>query len=73
MKYENKELLTPKELREAYSLEEDEDLNRFVHKVNSLSKGSKIVLIQEEESQRGDSDENYIQPKVVYCVKKQKK
>jgi hypothetical protein len=58
MKYENKELLTPKELREAYSLEEDEDLNRFVHKVNSLSKGSKIVLIQEEESQRGDSDEN---------------
>lgn len=58
MKYENEELLTPKELREAYSLEQDEDLNRFVHKVNSLSKGSKIVLIQEEESQRGDSDEN---------------
>lgn len=53
MKYENEELLTPKELREAYSLEEDEDINRFVHKVNSLSKGSKIVLIQEEESQRG--------------------
>lgn len=58
MKYENEEPLTPKELREAYSLEEDEDLNRFVHKVNSLSKGSKIVLIQEKESQRGDSDEN---------------
>jgi hypothetical protein len=56
MKYENEELLTPKELREAYSLEEDEDLNRFVHKVNSLSKGTKIRLI-EEESQRGDSDE----------------
>lgn len=56
MKYENEKLLTPKELREAYSLEEDEDLNRFVHKVNSLSKGTKIRLI-EEESQRGDSDE----------------
>lgn len=56
MKYENEELLTPKELREAYSLEEDENLNRFVHKVNSLSKGTKIRLI-EEESQRGDSDE----------------
>ena len=56
MKYENEELLTPKELREAYSLEEDEDLNRFVHKVNSLSKVTKIRLI-EEESQRGDSDE----------------
>ena len=51
------ELLTPQELIEAYNLEEGEDLNKFVRKINLLSKGSKIVLIKEEESQRRDSNE----------------
>lgn len=56
MKYENEEFLTPQELRELYDLEEDEDLREFVRKINMLSKGTKIRIIQE--SQRGDSDEN---------------
>ena len=49
------ELLTPQELIEAYNLEEGEDLNKFVRKINLLSKGTKIRII--EESQGGDHDE----------------
>lgn len=56
-KHDYQEFLTPEELRKAYNLEEGEDLNRFVRKINLLSKGSKIVLIQEKESKRRDSDE----------------
>ena len=58
-KHDYQEFLTPEELREAYDLEKDEDLVEFVRKINMLSKGSKIVLIQEEESQRRrDLDED---------------
>ena len=56
MEYENEELLTPKELIEAYNLEEGEDLQKFVRKINKLSKGTKIRLI--EESKGSDLDEN---------------
>ena len=50
------EFLTPEELREAYDLEKDEDLVEFVRKINMLSKGSKIILIEESQG-RDDSDE----------------
>lgn len=56
MKKDYEEYLTPKELRETYGLEEEEDLNRFVRKINLLSKGTKIRII-EEESQGRDQDE----------------
>lgn len=50
------EFLTPEELREAYDLEKDEDLVKFVRKINMLSKGSKIILLEESQG-RDDSDE----------------
>ena len=54
-KHDYQEFLTPEELREAYDLEKDEDLVEFVRKINMLSKGSKIILL--EESQGRDQDE----------------
>ena len=57
MKKDYEEYLTPKELRETYGLEEEEDLSRFVRKINLLSKGTKIRIIEESQSQGGDHDE----------------
>ncbi len=55
-KHDYQEFLTPEELREAYDLEKDEDLVEFVRKINMLSKGSKIILLEESQG-RDDSDE----------------
>ena len=56
---EYEEFLTPQELRETYGLEEDEDLMEFIRKINALSKGTKIRIIEESQSQSqgGDHDE----------------
>ena len=54
--HDYQEFLTPEELREAYDLEKDEDLVEFVRKINMLSKGSKIILLEESQG-RDDSDE----------------
>lgn len=54
---EYEEFLTPKELRETYGLEEEEDLMEFIRKINALSKGTKIRIIEESQSQGGDHDE----------------
>lgn len=54
-KHDYEEFLTPEELIELYDLEEGEDLREFVRKINLLSKGTRIVLI--EESQGSDSDD----------------
>lgn len=48
------EFLSPQEIREMYGLEEDEDLEKFIEKVNATSKGSKIVILSKE----GDNNEN---------------
>ena len=53
---EYEEFLTPKELRNTYGLEEGEDLMEFVRKINMLSKGSKIILLEESQG-RDDLDE----------------
>ena len=55
-KHDYQEFLTPEELRETYDLEKDEDLVEFVRKINMLSKGSKIILLEESQG-RDDSDE----------------
>ena len=52
-KYE--EVLTPEEIREMYGLELEEDIYKFVKRVNATSKGSKIVILSKE----GDNNENY--------------
>lgn len=41
------EYMTPEEIREMYSLEYDENLEKFVDKVNKLSKGRRIVIYYE--------------------------
>ena len=38
------EYMTPEEIREMYSLEYDENLEKFVNKINKLSKGKRIVI-----------------------------
>lgn len=53
---EYEEFLTPKELRKTYGLEEGEDLMEFVRKINALSKGTKIILLEESQG-RDDLDE----------------
>ena len=37
--------LTPKEIRDQYGLELDEDLEKYVKKVNLQSKGRKIKIV----------------------------
>lgn len=54
MEHEYEEFLTPAEIREIYGLEDDEDLHKFVNRVNATSKGSKIVILSKE----GDNNEN---------------
>lgn len=53
-KNEHEEFLTPKEIRETYGLQEDEDIYKFVKEVNNISKGTRIVIINKE----GDNYEN---------------
>lgn len=52
--HEHEELLTPTEIRKMYGLEYDEDIRKFVKRVNATSKGSKIVILSKE----GDNNEN---------------
>ena len=52
--HEHEELLTPAEIRKMYGLEDDEDVKKFVKKVNCMSKGKKLILVNEE----GDYHEN---------------
>mgnify|MGYP000873247743 CR=1 FL=1 len=42
------EHLTLEEIRKMYSLEYDEDVQKFVEKVNRISKGTRIVIISKE-------------------------
>lgn len=51
---QHEEFLTPAEIRKMYGLEYDEDLQKFIEKVNATSKGSKIVILSKE----GDNNEN---------------
>ena len=50
-KYE--EVLTPEEIREMYGFELEEDIYKFVNRVNSTSKGSRIVILIQD----GDNNE----------------
>lgn len=43
------EYLTPEEIRKMYSLEYNEDIEKFVSNVNKLSKGKKIVIYVESD------------------------
>ena len=52
--HEHEEFLTPAEIRKMYGLEYDEDLQKFIEKVNATSKGSRITIIKE----KGDNNEN---------------
>ena len=51
---QHEEFLTSAEIRKMYGLEDDEDLHKFVKRVNATSKGSKIVILSKE----GDNNEN---------------
>ena len=51
---EHEEFLTSEEIRKIYGLEDDEDVKKFVKKVNCMSKGKKLILVNEE----GDYHEN---------------
>lgn len=51
---EHEEFLTSEEIRKMYGLEDDEDLQKFVNRVNSTSKGSRITIIKE----KGDKHED---------------
>lgn len=53
-KHEREEFLTAEEIRQMYGLEKDEDLYKFVKKINNSSKGSRITIIKE----KGDKHEN---------------
>ncbi len=52
-KHEHEEFLSPKEIRKMYGLQKDEDIQKFVNKVNNSSKGSRIVIL----NQAGDNNE----------------
>lgn len=54
MEHEYEEFLTPEEIREMYGLQEDEDLYKFVKEVNNTSKGTRIIIINQE----GDKNED---------------
>ena len=53
-KHEREEFLTAEEIRQMYGLEKDEDLQKFVNRVNATSKGSRITIIKE----KGDKHED---------------
>jgi hypothetical protein len=43
--------LTPKEIRDQYGLELDEDLEKYVKHINLQSKGKKIKIIYKKEGE----------------------
>ena len=54
MELEHYEELTPKQIRESYGLEIDEDLEKFVRNINSQSKGKKIKIIYKKGGGKND-------------------
>lgn len=52
MELEHYEKLTPKQIREKYGLEIDEDLEKYVKKVNLQSKGRKIKIVYKKEGEK---------------------
>ena len=54
MELEHYEELTPKQIRESYGLEIDEDLEKFVRNINSQSKGKKIKIIYKKGGVKND-------------------
>lgn len=50
-KHEHEEFLSPQEIRKMYGLEQNEDLQKFINRVNATSKGSKIVILSKEGEQ----------------------
>ena len=46
--------LTPNQIRDQYGLEFDEDLEKFVRKVNFQSKGKRIKIIYKKAGERND-------------------
>lgn len=46
--------LTPEEVRELYGLEIDEDLEKYVKRVNFQSKGRKIKIIYKKGGEKND-------------------
>lgn len=44
--------LTPDEIRELYGLQIDEDLEKYVKKINLQSKGRKIRIVYKKEGER---------------------
>ena len=52
MELEHYEKLTQKQIREKYGLEIDEDLEKYVKKVNLQSKGRKIKIVYKKEGEK---------------------
>lgn len=52
MELEHYEELTPKQIIEKYGLEIDEDLEKFVRKINFQSKGKRIKIIYKKEGEK---------------------
>ena len=46
--------LTPEEVRELYGLEIDEDLEKYVKRVNFQSKGKKIKIVYKKGGEKND-------------------
>lgn len=54
MELEHYEKLTPKQIREKYGLEIDEDLEKYVKNINLQSKGRKIEIIYKKGGDKND-------------------
>ncbi len=54
MELEHYEKLTPKQIREKYGLEIDEDLEKYVKNINLQSKGRKIEIIYKKGGVKND-------------------
>ena len=54
MELEHYEKLTPKQIREKYGLEIDEDLEKYVKNINLQSKGRKIEIIHKKGGVKND-------------------
>mgnify|MGYP001642648280 FL=1 len=46
--------LTPDEIRELYGLQIDEDLEKYVRRINFQSKGRKIRIVYKKEGEKND-------------------
>ena len=46
--------LTPKEIRDQYGLELDEDVEKYIRNINSQSKGKKIKIIYKKGGGKND-------------------